>query len=111
MNSSGIIRIPVLHTSQKEFKDLMTERREPLVLRRSDLGPCTQTWTPHNLIENLTPRQVRVHVGLQHDLDFRTKNFKYCDIDIRELVKRAQNQTNKEFFVAESEIYYLRQGS
>ena len=107
---SGIINIPILEISQEEFRKVMTERREPLVLRGSDLGSCTRTWSPEKLSERLNPRQVRVHVGQEQDLDFRTKNFKYCDIDIKELVKRAQNKTNEEFFIDKSEIYYLRQG-
>lgn len=107
---SGIVNIPILEISQEEFRKVMTERREPLVLRGSDLGSCTRTWSPEKLSERLNPRQVRVHVGQEQDLDFRTKNFKYCDIDIKELVKRAQNKTNEEFFIDKSEIYYLRQG-
>lgn len=107
---SGVVNIPILEISQEEFRKVMTERREPLVLRGSDLGSCTRTWSPEILSEKLNPRQVKVHVGQDQDLDFRTKNFKYCDIDIKELVKRAQNKTNEEFFIDKSEVYYLRQG-
>merc|ERR1712168_1703481 len=56
----------------------------------------------------LSGNKVRAHVGTNPDLDFRSKNFKYCDIDLATLVDRASREINDEFFFEKNEIYYLR---
>lgn len=108
---SGIVKVPVLDScSPEEFRERIGPSREPVVLRGLDLGPCPRLWSPEYLQTRLQPRTVRVHVGQKGNLDFRTKNFKYCDLDIRELVRRAQNKQNSDYFLDENEVYYLRKG-
>lgn len=36
------------------------------------------------------------------------KNFKYCSLDIRELVRRCSQTQQEEYFTSPSELYYLR---
>ena len=106
------VAIPVLSAGPtEELKARLREDRLPVVIRGADLGPCTRTWSADYLIDHLRPRPVRVHVGTQPNLDFRSKNFTYCDMDVRELVKRAASKTNVQHFISENEIYYLRKGS
>ena len=102
-------KVPVLtDCSFAKFKSEIALARQPVVLRGLDLGPCTRLWTPDYLIKTFEDKSVRVHVGQQRDLDFRNKNFNYCDMKIKELVRRAAKTKNDEFFVDENEIYYLR---
>ena len=108
---AGKVAIPILSAGPvEEWKARMKEERLPVVIRGADLGPCTSTWSSDYLIEKLRPRSVRVHVGTEPNLDFRSKNFTYLDMDVRELVKRAASQTNAQHFISENEIYYLRKG-
>jgi tRNA wybutosine-synthesizing protein 5 len=91
------------------FRDKIEPRREPAVLRGLDLGPCLAEWSnPQKLASKLQPRTVRTHVTQEENMSFTAKNFKYCDMDIRELVKRAAQDTQQDFFISERELYYLR---
>ena len=90
------------------IKKEITSNRQPVVIQGLDLGPCTKLWQPDYLEQTLKDKTVRVHVGQQHNLDFRTKNFNYCDMSLKELVRRAASSTNKQHFLDENEIYYLR---
>ena len=80
-------------------------------MRSCDLGDCTRLWSPGYLADKLPRKKVRVHVGTEPNLDFRSKNFSYCDMDLGTLLERAQSSHNKQFFFHENEIYYLRQSS
>jgi len=82
---------------------------EPAVLRKAELGPCLDLWRDTEYLKSkLAGNNVRAHVGTNQDLDFRSKNFKYCDIDLATLVDRASKQVNDEHFFDEKEKYYLR---
>ena len=87
------------------FRTRIEPRREPAVMRGLPLGPCTNSWrSPELFGRQLRPRTVRVHVTREPNMSFAAKNFQYCDMDMRELVNRAQDDSVKE----NGELYYLR---
>jgi tRNA wybutosine-synthesizing protein 5 len=53
-------------------------------------------------------KDIRIHVSPQEDMNFIKKNFVYRSLAFDEFIRRASNQTNDEFFLANNEKYYLR---
>eukprot|EP00088_Acartia_fossae_P071060 TRINITY_DN9675_c0_g1_i3.p1 TRINITY_DN9675_c0_g1~~TRINITY_DN9675_c0_g1_i3.p1 ORF type:complete len:311 (-),score=38.65 TRINITY_DN9675_c0_g1_i3:8-940(-) len=100
--------IPIV-TEVDAFEKFIYEKHAPAVLRRADLGPCTQLWKDKEYLkQKFKGKSVRAHVGVDPSLDFRTKNFKYCDIDLGTLVDRASQPCNDDHFFDPHEVYYLR---
>ena len=109
MNGSGESEILIFEDETK-FKTYIETNHRPAVLRNANLGPCLDFWKDDKYLQKkLSGHMVRAHVGQNKNLDFRTKNFSYCDIDLGVLVDRARKEMNEEHFFAPDEIYYLRQ--
>ena len=109
MNEEKDNEIPIFE-DQVKFQTYIEKNHRPAVLRQTDLGPCLQLWKDSQYLKNkLSGNVIRAHVGSNPSLDFRTKNFKYCDLDLGELVERASKDQNEEYFFDPHEVYYLRQ--
>ena len=108
MNGLGESEIFIFE-DEIEFKNYIEKNHRPAVLRDANLGPSLDLWKDEKYLQQkLSGHMVRAHVGQSKNLDFRTKNFSYCDIDLGVLVERARKDTNEEHFFAPDEIYYLR---
>ncbi|XP_054921640.1 tRNA wybutosine-synthesizing protein 5-like isoform X2 [Dermacentor andersoni] len=82
--------------------------REPAVLRGVSVGPCTLLWDKDYLCTRGGKRDVKVHVSQDRHMDFISKNFLYRTLPFCELVQRASGSKKANFFISETELYYLR---
>ncbi|CAI9716881.1 Hypothetical predicted protein [Octopus vulgaris] len=94
--------------SCEEFKNEIYPKRVPVVLRGFDLGSCTSKWTVEYLVSQAGDKKVTTHVSEIPQMDFLNKNFLYRILPFSELVKRASQDSNEEFFICPEEKYYLR---
>ncbi|KAL1123505.1 hypothetical protein AAG570_002583 [Ranatra chinensis] len=85
-----------------------SESRQPLVIANVPLGPCLAKWEPHYLARAVGDRPVKVHVSSTPAMDFLAKNFLYKTMPFCEFVRRIGEDRHKEYFVSETELYYLR---
>lgn len=87
----------------------MFHERKPVILRGQDIGNVTETWSSVDyLAEKGGTKPVKIHVSPVPQMDFINKNFAYKSLPFNEFVKRAAEETHKEFFISEGEKYYLR---
>ncbi|XP_037512446.1 tRNA wybutosine-synthesizing protein 5 isoform X2 [Rhipicephalus sanguineus] len=93
---------------EETFRSEIFPRREPAVLRGVSVGPCTLLWDKEYLCTRGGKRDVKVHVSPHRHMDFIQKNFFYRTLPFCELVERASNSKNTNFFINEAEFYYLR---
>ncbi|WAR09939.1 TYW5-like protein [Mya arenaria] len=106
----------VYNVTEDTFGDIYAER-QPVVLRGLELGPCMERWTVDYLAENGGEKEVKIHVSQTPQMDFINKNFMYrsdsSDLSTKslpfcDLVKRASQDFQAEYFAEETEKYYLR---
>uniref|UniRef100_A0A224Z6E8 tRNA wybutosine-synthesizing protein 4 n=1 Tax=Rhipicephalus zambeziensis TaxID=60191 RepID=A0A224Z6E8_9ACAR len=93
---------------EETFRSEIFPRREPAVLRGVPVGPCTSLWNKEYLCAQGGSRDVKVHVSPHRHMDFIHKNFFYRTLPFCELVERASSSKNTNFFISETEFYYLR---
>lgn len=89
------------------LRDIYPKRR-PAVLRGVGLGPCLEKWTVEYLGQKGGNKEVKIHVSTMPQMDFLRKNFAYKTLPFNEFVKRASERQHSDFFLCESESYYLR---
>ncbi|RUS75567.1 hypothetical protein EGW08_016661 [Elysia chlorotica] len=94
--------------TKDEFTSKIYPKREPVILRGLDLGPCTTRWTVPYLTQAGGSYEVKVHVSSVCEMDFINKNFLYRSLPFNEFVQRASEQHHKDFFIDATEKYYLR---
>ncbi|XP_005099470.1 tRNA wybutosine-synthesizing protein 5 [Aplysia californica] len=90
------------------FLNEVYPRRTPAILRGFDLGPCMQKWDVPYLQDQGKHCHVKIHVSQQTQMDFINKNFVYRSLPFDEFVKRASQEEHEDFFISNSEKYYLR---
>ena len=105
---SQIIKKVKIITELTEAQEYIDNIREPFLLRNYDIGPCVEKWTIEYLKEVVGSKEVKIHVSSVSDMNFIKKNFIYRSLPFNELIKRASNESNSEFFICEKERYYLR---
>lgn len=106
---SAVKTIPCYEDVDEEmFCTKIFPRREPAVLRGVPVGLCTSLWDKDYLCTRGGYRDVKVHVSQDRHMDFMKKNFLYRTLPFCELVQRASNSKNRNFFMSETEFYYLR---
>lgn len=89
------------------FVNSISIKREPALLRGTDIGECTTKWTTEYLSEKIGALDVKVHVSQHARLDFVNKNFLYKTLPFNELLERVTGRS-KSFFMGPNEYYYLR---
>ncbi|KAK3103844.1 hypothetical protein FSP39_022383 [Pinctada imbricata] len=83
--------------------------RIPTVLQGLDIGSCVQKWSSlEYLMKNGGNKQVKIHVSESPQMDFINKNFVYRSLPFDDFVRRASEKTHSEYFISETENYYLR---
>ncbi|XP_061186498.1 tRNA wybutosine-synthesizing protein 5-like [Saccostrea echinata] len=89
--------------------DNVFEERTPVILRGQYIGDVTEKWSSvEYLAEKGGAKPVKIHVSPIPQMDFINKNFAYKSLPFNEFVRRAAEDTHKEFFISETEKYYLR---
>ncbi|KAL4968782.1 tRNA methyltransferase PPM2 [Aspergillus stella-maris] len=74
-NVTVIPRIQV--RSPAEFQRILDDAR-PVIIERTDIGPCTELWTKEYLVNAVgNDRKVVVHEASSENMSFRSKNFTY----------------------------------
>ncbi|XP_037567342.1 tRNA wybutosine-synthesizing protein 5-like isoform X2 [Dermacentor silvarum] len=96
------------NVDEETFRTEIYPRREPAVLRGVPVGRCTLLWDKDYLCTRGGKRDVKVHVSRDRHMDFISKNFLYRTLPFCELVQRASGSKNTNFFISETELYYLR---
>ncbi|XP_077996934.1 tRNA wybutosine-synthesizing protein 5-like [Glandiceps talaboti] len=94
--------------TEEEFVQEIYPKRLPVVLRGLDIGACKEKWTTDFLCQNGGSQEVKVHVSPTPEMDFINKNFAYRTLTFSELVKRASQVKQTDYFVHPDEKYYLR---
>ncbi|KAL4217029.1 tRNA wybutosine-synthesizing protein 5 [Mactra antiquata] len=100
--------VDILFDVTKDSFEDISSNRKPVVLRGLDIGECKEKWTPEYLSEEGGSKEVKIHVSKTPQMDFINKNFMYRSLLFSELVKRASTQKQEDFFIDETEKYYLR---
>lgn len=100
--------IDVIENPSNESFQSTYVKRQPAVLKGFDIGPCSEKWIPEYLAEKGGDREVKIHVSKTAQMDFINKNFIYRSLPFCELVKRASREKQENFFIEETEKYYLR---
>ncbi|GAB1602796.1 tRNA wybutosine-synthesizing protein 5-like [Argonauta hians] len=109
VDSGCIKQVENIHGISGElFQNELYPKRVPMVLRGFDLGPCTDKWTVEYLTSQAGDKNVTVHVSENPQMDFLNKNFLYRTLPFSELVKRASQDINENYFICPEEKYYLR---
>ncbi|GFO09631.1 tRNA wybutosine-synthesizing protein 5 [Plakobranchus ocellatus] len=102
-------QITVLNDIKRdEFLSKVYPKREPVILRGLDIGPCTQKWTVPYLALTGGKKEVKLHVSSVCQMNFIDKNFIYRSLPFNEFVERASREENTQYFIDSTEKYYLR---
>lgn len=109
MEKNTSLSLPILGGINKEqFLSDVYSKREPVILRGLNLGPCTDKWTAPYLAQAGGQNEVKIHVSSSNQMDFINKNFLYRSLPFDEFVQRASQEQHSDFFIDETEKYYLR---
>lgn len=107
--------IPILFEEQcsvENFRKNIQTRHMPAVLRGLSIGNCVELWkSPEYLLSKIPNKDVKIHVSTNpKQMDFRTKNFKYCVCGLHDLILSASESPEKpnKFYIDPNEKYYLR---
>ncbi|RNA01362.1 tRNA wybutosine-synthesizing 5 [Brachionus plicatilis] len=101
--------VPVQSFSDETLaKEWIKNKREPFILKNFDYGPCLQKWNAEYMMEKVNNKTVKIHVSSKSEMDFINKNFLYRTLPFKELIKRASQNKQTDFFIDENEKYYLR---
>ncbi|XP_021254606.1 tRNA wybutosine-synthesizing protein 5 isoform X2 [Numida meleagris] len=104
-----VVQVPSLDgVTRERFLQDVYPRREPVVLKGMELGPCTTKWTVDYLSQAEGSKEVKIHVSAVPQMDFLSKNFVYRTLPFDVFVRRAAEAKHKEYFLSEDEKYYLR---
>ena len=79
-----------LYSTAAQFQSEVAGRRLPAVVRGCPLGASTETWTSSYLRERLAGLVRPVHVTTETNMNFVKKNFKYVNMDLSEVIARAE---------------------
>jgi len=96
------------HVTEKYFIENIYPLRKPAVLQGFEIGSCIQKWSPQYLANQVGSFDVKIHVATNPQMDFLTKNFAYRTLPFKDLIERAFEDTHKEYFFDNKELYYLR---
>ncbi|KAL5005656.1 hypothetical protein ScPMuIL_016814 [Solemya velum] len=91
-----------------KFQSSFYQKREPVILRGLDIGQCSTKWTVDYLTEAGGDNSVKIHVAETPQMDFLHKNFIYRTLPFSDFVRRAAEEKHNDFFISETESYYLR---
>ncbi|XP_046399477.1 tRNA wybutosine-synthesizing protein 5-like [Ischnura elegans] len=101
--------VPIFEAhSEQAFKDHVSFRREPAILRGANVGECVKVWSPEYLARKVGNLPVKIHVSPTPKMDFIRKNFMYKTLPFDELVTRASRKEQDCYFIHPQELYYLR---
>ncbi|CAN7985964.1 unnamed protein product [Ixodes hexagonus] len=102
-------RIEVWEAANEEtFRRDIYSARKPAILRGVSIGPCQRLWDSEYLSKHGGTQPVKVHVSPNRHMNFLDKNFVYRTLPFDELVKRSSRSVQDEYFLCETELYYLR---
>lgn len=93
---------------EETFRRGIYSAREPAVLRGIPIGPCQSLWDCEYLSKHGGTQPVKIHVSPDRHMNFLDKNFVYRTLPFDELVKRSARSVQEEYFLCETELYYLR---
>lgn len=96
------------NVDEETFRAEIYPARQPAVLRGVPVGRCTSLWDRDYLCARGGSRSVKVHVSQDRHMDFLSKNFVYRTLPFCELVQRASYSKQTDYFISETEFYYLR---
>ncbi|XP_076089323.1 tRNA wybutosine-synthesizing protein 5-like [Mytilus galloprovincialis] len=104
------IQVSVLtNVTQNQFVNEIYPKRLPVIIRGQDIGPCIDCWKSMEYLgKKGGSKEVKIHVSPTPQMDFINKNFLYRSLPFNELVKRAGADKQTEYFISETEKYYLR---
>ncbi|CAG2187969.1 TYW5 [Mytilus edulis] len=104
------IQVSVLtNVTQNQFVNEIYTKRLPVIIRGQDIGPCIDCWKSMEYLgKKGGSKEVKIHVSPTPQMDFINKNFLYRSLPFNELVKRAGADKQTEYFISETEKYYLR---
>ena len=103
--------IPVFESvTEDQFRSVIHPKRHPAILRGLDVGCCVEKWSADYLAEKVGSKPVSIHVSNTGQMSFlKPKNFEYKTLAFDTLVRRSATQEpHKEYFLSETEVYYLR---
>ncbi|KAJ5279392.1 LCM-domain-containing protein [Penicillium angulare] len=80
--SKKIVQIPRARIeSAAQFQQILAGGK-PVVIEKSDIGPCTDLWTKEYLTNSVGPdRKVVIHEAQSESMNFQSKNFSYVTKD------------------------------
>ena len=109
MSDSKIISVPVYEnvTNDQFFREIHPARC-PAILRGLDIGICKNKWSPEYLSTCVGKKPVKIHVSETGQMNFLTKNFQYKTLPFDQLIKRSAQVSHEDFFISNTEVYYLR---
>ncbi|XP_077509433.1 tRNA wybutosine-synthesizing protein 5-like [Amblyomma americanum] len=96
------------NVDEETFRTEIYPVRQPAILRGVPVGRCTSLWDRDYLCTRGGTRSVKVHVSQERHMDFLSKNFVYRTLPFCELVQRASCSKQTDYFISETEFYYLR---
>ena len=103
--------------SVANIRSRIQKQHMPIVLRGVPIGNCIELWkSPEYLLSKTPNKEVKIHVSTNpKQMDFRTKNFKYCVCGLHDLILKASEsciKTNEnQYYLDPNEKYYLRSTS
>lgn len=106
-----VVQVPIIsYTNDEELMQFLTIAKQPYKIIDYNIGACLSKWTSEYLYNHCDQRPVPIHVSLNENLDFMTKNFTYKTLPLNELCRRAGQVTQNEekYFLGQNEFYYLR---
>jgi tRNA wybutosine-synthesizing protein 5 len=84
------------------------KKRQPVVLKSLDIGPCVDKWTWDYLKKMCGSRKIKVHVSSTPQMDFLNKNFVYRSLPFDEFIDRISCEEQTSYFLSKDEKYYFR---
>lgn len=109
MGDRIVTAIPVFdQVTSKQFVNEIQTSRIPAILRGVDIGSCQNKWTSEYLSKCVGSKPVKIHVSETGQMNFLTKNFQYKTLPFDQLIKRSSSVEHEEYFLSNTEVYYLR---